>query len=90
MDPAARKYIESVQPYHHPTRIQEHVAHTLSRLNNADKHRQELIQIRALIPQAVELTDIVGQTVVIPTNLLPLHTALPDGTTINFFQVRSR
>jgi hypothetical protein len=71
MNPAAAAHIKSVQPYHDPSRLDEHVAYTLSRFHNADKHRQELVQIRGLVPLVFDVTDMAGIKVVLPANQMP-------------------
>lgn len=82
MNVTAAAYIKSIQPYHHSTRLHDHVARNLRRFNNADKHRKELVQITGLVPHLVELTDSVGNLIIQPARMMPPHEMQPNGAVI--------
>jgi hypothetical protein len=82
MDPTAAAYIKSVQPYHDPTRADEHVAFTLGRFHNADKHRQELVQISGMFPDHVILTHPGGERTRVARDRLPEDGGLKNGAVI--------
>ncbi len=81
MEPVAATYVKAVQPYHHPGRIDEHVAYTLSRFHNADKHRQELVQITGIRVDRVEFTHANGAVTTIDGSADPV--AINDGAILD-------
>jgi hypothetical protein len=82
MDSEAAAHIKSVQPYHDASRLNEHVAYNLSRFHNADKHKQELVQVTGVAPDHLVFTFPGGKTVLPPSRLPNGPAGLKDGAVI--------